>query len=40
VVANEVAKQEVLNEKVKEKITGQVEITKIDANDTDKKLEG
>ncbi|ABY42036.1 SpaA isopeptide-forming pilin-related protein [Bacillus mycoides] len=40
VVANEVAKQEVLNEKVKEKITGQVEITKIDANDTDKQLEG
>ncbi|PFI48143.1 hypothetical protein COI73_14075, partial [Bacillus cereus] len=40
IVANEVAKQEVLNEKVKEKITGQVEITKVDANDTDKTLAG
>ncbi|PHD10761.1 hypothetical protein COF45_14275 [Bacillus wiedmannii] len=40
VVANEVAKQEVLNEKVKEKIKGQVEITKVDATDTNKKLAG
>ncbi|PFC76737.1 peptidase [Bacillus cereus] len=40
IVANEVAKQEVLNEKVKEKIKGQVEITKVDANDTNKKLAG
>ncbi|PEM84312.1 hypothetical protein COL77_27015, partial [Bacillus wiedmannii] len=40
IVANEVAKQEVLNEKVKEKIKGQVEITKVDATDTNKKLAG
>jgi len=40
IVANEVAKQEVLNEKVKEKIKGQIEITKVDANDTNKKLAG
>ncbi|WP_168898077.1 SpaA isopeptide-forming pilin-related protein [Bacillus sp. ISTL8] len=40
IVANEVAKQEVLNEKVKEKIRGQVEITKVDATDTNKKLAG
>ncbi|WP_342718312.1 SpaA isopeptide-forming pilin-related protein [Bacillus paramycoides] len=40
VVANTVIKQEVLNEKVKEKIKGQVEITKVDANDTNKKLAG
>ncbi|MES5953580.1 SpaA isopeptide-forming pilin-related protein [Bacillus fungorum] len=38
VVANKVAKQEVLNEKVKEEITGQLEITKVDANDTGKTL--
>ncbi|WP_368908907.1 prealbumin-like fold domain-containing protein, partial [Bacillus wiedmannii] len=37
---NEVVKQEVLNEKVKEKVTGQVEITKVDANDTNKTLAG
>ncbi|MCH4570011.1 SpaA isopeptide-forming pilin-related protein [Bacillus sp. ES1-5] len=36
IVANEVVKQEVLNEKV----TGQVEITKVDANDTNKTLAG
>ncbi|PFZ63782.1 SpaA isopeptide-forming pilin-related protein [Bacillus wiedmannii] len=40
VVANTVIKQEVLNEKVKEKIKGQVEITKVDATDTNKKLAG
>ncbi|MFU1888525.1 SpaA isopeptide-forming pilin-related protein [Bacillus wiedmannii] len=40
VVANEVAKREVLNEKVKEEITGQLEITKVDANDTGKTLAG
>ncbi|PGE87060.1 MSCRAMM family protein, partial [Bacillus toyonensis] len=40
IVANELVKQEVLNEKVKEKITGQVEITKVDANDTNKILAG
>ncbi|WP_242253653.1 collagen binding domain-containing protein [Bacillus cereus group sp. BfR-BA-01379] len=40
VVANTVMKQEVLNEKVKEKITGQIEIIKVDANDKDKKLAG
>ncbi|WP_373605312.1 collagen binding domain-containing protein, partial [Bacillus sp. AFS059628] len=40
VVANTVIKQEILNEKVKEKIKGQVEITKVDANDTNKKLTG
>nr|WP_240441767.1 MULTISPECIES: SpaA isopeptide-forming pilin-related protein [Bacillus cereus group] len=40
VVANEVVKQDVLNEKVKEEITGQLEITKVDANDTNKKLAG
>ncbi|GMR67735.1 MSCRAMM family protein [Bacillus sp. MN7755] len=40
VVANEVAKQEVLNEKVKEEITGQLEIAKVDANDTGKTLAG
>ncbi|PFM12091.1 hypothetical protein COJ44_22915, partial [Bacillus anthracis] len=40
VVANEVVKQEVLNEKVKEEITGQLEITKVDANDTNKTLAG
>ncbi|PFB76549.1 hypothetical protein CN286_20470 [Bacillus anthracis] len=40
VVANTVVKQEVLNEKEKEKIKGQVEITKVDANDKDKKLAG
>ncbi|KFM99306.1 choice-of-anchor A family protein [Bacillus clarus] len=36
VVANEVIKQEVLNEKIK----GQVAVTKVDANDTDKTLAG
>ncbi|MGN4715380.1 SpaA isopeptide-forming pilin-related protein [Bacillus cereus group sp. MYBK226-2] len=40
VVANEVVKQDVLNEKVKEEITGQLEITKVDANDINKKLAG
>ncbi|WP_131934129.1 SpaA isopeptide-forming pilin-related protein [Bacillus thuringiensis] len=40
VVANTVVKQDVLNEKVKEKITGQIEIIKVDANDKDKKLAG
>ncbi|MCU5097591.1 MSCRAMM family protein, partial [Bacillus wiedmannii] len=40
VVVNEVAKREVLNEKVKEEITGQFEITKVDANDTGKTLAG
>ncbi|KFL81118.1 choice-of-anchor A domain protein [Bacillus cereus] len=40
VVANEVVKQEVLNEKVKEEIKGQLEITKVDANDTNKTLAG
>ncbi|WP_141548929.1 MSCRAMM family protein, partial [Bacillus wiedmannii] len=40
IVANEVAKREVLNEKVKEEITGQLEITKVDANDTGKTLAG
>ncbi|WP_263703561.1 SpaA isopeptide-forming pilin-related protein [Bacillus thuringiensis] len=40
VVANEVVKQDVLNEKLKEEITGQLEITKVDANDTNKKLAG
>ncbi|MEK4679168.1 SpaA isopeptide-forming pilin-related protein [Bacillus sp. FSL W7-1294] len=40
VVANEAVKQDVLNEKVKEEITGQLEITKVDANDTNKKLAG
>ncbi|WP_442752378.1 MSCRAMM family protein, partial [Bacillus wiedmannii] len=40
VVANKVAKKEVLNEKVKEEITGQLEITKVDANDTGKTLAG
>ncbi|MED2932346.1 SpaA isopeptide-forming pilin-related protein, partial [Bacillus wiedmannii] len=40
VVANEVAKREVLNEKVKEEITGQLETTKVDANDTGKTLAG
>ncbi|XXA82943.1 choice-of-anchor A family protein [Bacillus paranthracis] len=39
-VANEVVKQEVLNEKVKEEIKGQLEITKVDANDTNKTLAG
>ncbi|MFD6507366.1 SpaA isopeptide-forming pilin-related protein [Bacillus sp. NPDC060175] len=38
VVANEVVKQEVLNEKVKENITGQFEIIKVDANDKTKLL--
>ncbi len=40
VVANEVVKQEVMNEKVKEEITGQLEITKVDANNTNKILAG
>ncbi|MEN6659484.1 MULTISPECIES: MSCRAMM family protein [Bacillus] len=40
VVANKVAKREVLNEKMKEEITGQLEITKVDANDTGKTLAG
>ncbi|HHT7233174.1 MULTISPECIES: collagen binding domain-containing protein [Bacillus] len=40
VVANKVAKREVLNEKMKEEITGQLEITKVDANDTGKILAG
>ncbi|MGQ4281619.1 SpaA isopeptide-forming pilin-related protein, partial [Bacillus thuringiensis] len=40
VVANEVVKQEVMNEKVKEEITGQLEITKVDANNTNKTLAG
>ncbi|WP_142339321.1 SpaA isopeptide-forming pilin-related protein, partial [Bacillus thuringiensis] len=40
VVANEVVKQEVMNEKVKEGITGQLEITKVDANNTNKTLAG
>ncbi len=40
VVANEVVKQEVMNEKVKEEITGQLEITKVDANNTNKTLVG
>ncbi|MFY0163361.1 SpaA isopeptide-forming pilin-related protein [Bacillus anthracis] len=40
IVANEVVKQDVLNEKVKEEITGQLEITKVDANDINKKLAG
>ncbi|MFE6136245.1 SpaA isopeptide-forming pilin-related protein [Bacillus sp. NPDC057893] len=38
VVANEVVKQEVLNEKVKENVTGQFEIIKVDANDKTKLL--
>ncbi|PGM90732.1 MSCRAMM family protein [Bacillus cereus] len=38
VVANEVAKQEVLNEKVKENVTGQFEIVKVDAKDKTKLL--
>ncbi|MCU7751918.1 SpaA isopeptide-forming pilin-related protein [Bacillus cereus] len=40
VVANEVVKQEVMNEKAKEEITGQLEITKVDANNTNKILAG
>uniref|UniRef100_UPI00159CB72E SpaA isopeptide-forming pilin-related protein n=1 Tax=Bacillus thuringiensis TaxID=1428 RepID=UPI00159CB72E len=40
VLANEVVKQEVMNEKVKEEITGQLEITKVDANNTNKILAG
>ncbi|WP_260989043.1 SpaA isopeptide-forming pilin-related protein, partial [Bacillus cereus] len=40
VIANEVVKQEVMNEKVKEEITGQLEITKVDANNTNKILAG
>ncbi|HFJ9463391.1 TPA: SpaA isopeptide-forming pilin-related protein [Bacillus cereus] len=40
VVANEVVKQEVMNEKVKEEFTGQLEITKVDANNTNKILAG
>ncbi|PFS88158.1 prealbumin-like fold domain-containing protein, partial [Bacillus cereus] len=36
----EVVKQEVMNEKVKEEITGQLEITKVDANNTNKILAG
>ncbi len=40
VIANEVVKQEVMNEKVKEEITGQLEITKVDANNTNKTLAG
>ncbi|MFE7376321.1 SpaA isopeptide-forming pilin-related protein, partial [Bacillus cereus] len=40
IVANEVVKQEVMNEKVKEEITGQLEITKVDANNTNKTLVG
>ncbi|MDM5374094.1 SpaA isopeptide-forming pilin-related protein [Bacillus bombysepticus] len=40
VVANAVVKQEVMNEKVKEEITGQLEITKVDANNTNKTLAG
>ncbi|PGM04376.1 prealbumin-like fold domain-containing protein, partial [Bacillus thuringiensis] len=35
-----VVKQEVMNEKVKEEITGQLEITKVDANNTNKILAG
>ncbi|WP_140163944.1 SpaA isopeptide-forming pilin-related protein [Bacillus thuringiensis] len=40
VVANDVVKQEVMNEKVKEEITGQLEITKVDANNTNTTLAG